>query len=191
MRAGLQSFLNFLRTIFICKSNSEMSDTVENNEFEMDRQKLQSPVKETATMLSRTPKGNIVYDRDPLTPIVPPTFHSKSGVLLSDDVFNRNSTVLSEKAIACENFPQPSLHQLSLGLNDRSNLFMDFPLQATEKTINQFKWQQELLLMRNTNQLEETTPVYNISNHMIMQLFELKEAQRVVSFSISLKWFNN
>lgn len=184
MRGGLfQIFLNFLRAIFLCKSGSEMDDT---NFHEMgDRKKMESPVKETAVSLSRTPKGKIVYHRDPLTPIVQSSFHSKSGVLLSEDVFNRNCTVLSEKSLECESFSQPPLRHLSSGLNDRSNLFMDFPLQQTEKRINQFKWQQELLLMRNTNQLDETTPVYNISNHMIMQLFELKEAQRLVCFYIS------
>lgn len=150
----------------------------ESNCHEMSDRNVESPVKETTVSLSRTPKGKIVYDRDPLTPIFQSTFHSKSGVLLSEDIFNRNPTVLSEKPLECESFSHP--RHLSSGLNDRSNLFMDFPLQETEKKINHFKWQQELLLMRNTNQLDETTPVYNISNHMIMQLFELKEAQRLV-----------
>nr|CAG4649368.1 EOG090X0755 [Scapholeberis mucronata]SVE93649.1 EOG090X0755 [Scapholeberis mucronata] len=149
------------------------------SDHEMLEQQVTTPVKDVAASLSRTPKGKIVYDRDPLTPIVQSSFRSKSGVLLPEVIFNRHTSLLNESPVNLNSFSQPSLHHLSTGLNDRSTLFMDFPSQKTEKKLNQFKWQQELLLMRNTNQLEETTPVYNLSNHMIMQLFEMKEAQRM------------
>nr|SVE72340.1 EOG090X0755 [Daphnia similis] len=47
-------------------------------------------------------------------------------------------------------------------------------------------------MMRNTNQLDETTPIYNLSNHMIMRLFELKEQQhlsRATSFMKKIEDF--
>lgn len=178
MRTGLQDFMNFLKSLVLCKTESEMNEI---HDQELSDHEVESPVKETAASLSRTPKGKIVYDRDPLTPIIQSTFHSKSGVLLPDDIFNRSTSLNAENAMKIESVSKPSLHHLSSGMNDRSNLFMDFPVDKSEKKINQFKWQQELLMMRNTNQLDETTPVYNLSNHMIMQLFELKEAQRMVS----------
>lgn len=175
MRAGLQIILHFLRSIFVCETCSEMSD---NNEHEM----VESPLKETMTLLSRTPKGQIVYDRDPLEPIKQSTSNSKSGVLLSENIFGRNPAHSPEKSIDSQYFQhQYSVHHPHPGLNNRPNLLMDIPVQHTEKSINQFKWQQELLMMRNTNQLDETTPVYNLSNHGIMQLFELREQQRLVS----------
>jgi hypothetical protein len=174
MRTGIQGFLQFLKSIFVCDSCSEMND---NNEHGM----VESPLKETVASLSRTPKGQIVYDRVPLLPINQSTSSRKSGVLLSEDIFNRNP-VFPEKSVDSQQFPhEPTLHNSSMSLNNRSGLFIDFPVQHTEKRINQFKWTQELLLMRNTNQLDETTPVYNLSNHMIMQMFELREAQRLVS----------
>nr|SVE75786.1 EOG090X0755 [Daphnia hispanica] len=147
-----------------------MSD---NKEYEMA-----SPLKETVTSLSRTPKGQIVYDRDPLEPIEQSTTNSKSGVLLSEDIFSRNPVFSPEKSTDSKYFHhQYSLHRPHCDLNNRSSLFMNLPVQHTEKSIGQFKWQQELLVMRNTNQLEETTPVYNLSNHMIMQLFEQNQPQ--------------
>ncbi len=175
MRTGIQGFLQFLKSIFVCDS-SEMND---NNEHGM----AESPLRETVASLSRTPKGQIVYDRVPLLPINQSTSNSKSGVLLSEDIFSRNPVDFPEKSIDSQQFPhQPTLHHSSLSLNNRSSFFMDFPVEHTEKGINQFKWQQELLLMRNTNQLDETTPIYNLSNHLIIQLFERQsEAQRSVS----------
>lgn len=178
MRTELEGFWHYFRSLVLCKSDSEMNDS---SDHEMLEQQVSTPVKDVAASLSRTPKGKIVYDRDPLTPIVQSTFRSKSGVLLPEVIFNRHTSLLNESPVKLNTFSQPSLHHLSTGLNDRSSLFMDFPSQKSEKKLNQLKWQQELLLMRNTNQLEETTPVYNLSNHMIMQLFEMKEAQRMVS----------
>nr|SVE80150.1 EOG090X0755 [Daphnia magna]SVE81348.1 EOG090X0755 [Daphnia magna] len=158
-----------------------MSD---NNEHEM----VESPLKETMTLLSRTPKGQIVYDRDPLEPIKQSTSNSKSGVLLSENIFGRNPAHSPEKSIDSQYFQhQYSVHHPHPGLNNRPNLLMDIPVQHTEKSINQFKWQQELLMMRNTNQLDETTPVYNLSNHGIMQLFELREQQRLSTATSFMK----
>nr|SVE75156.1 EOG090X0755 [Daphnia dolichocephala] len=155
-----------------------------NNEHEMEK----SPLKEIVTSLGRTPKGQIVYDRDPLIPIKQSSSNSKSGVLLSEDIFSRHSAVSPEKSIvSCDLEHQSSVHQQNPSLNNRPSLFMDLRVQHTEKSINQFKWQQELLMMRNTCQLDETTPVYNLSNHGIMQLFELKEAQRLSMASNFMK----
>lgn len=153
-----------------------MSDKNEQNMAE-------SPLKETVSSLSRTPKGLIVYDRDPLEPIMQSTSNSKSGVLLSEDIFSRNPVLSPEKSAHSQYFQhQYSLHRPNLDTKNRSSLFMNIPLQHSEKSISQFKWQQELLVMRNTNQLDETTPVYNLSNHMIMQMFERNEPQHLVSF---------
>nr|SVE74214.1 EOG090X0755 [Daphnia barbata] len=114
--------------------------------------------------------------------------NSKSGVLLSENVFSRNSVISPEKSIAsCHLQHQPVVHQQNPSLNNRPSLVMDLPVQHSEKSISQFKWQQELLMMRNTCQLDETTPVYNLSNHGIMQLFELREAQRLSIASSFMK----
>lgn len=159
MRGEFQIFLNCLKSFFVCDCSSEMVDT---NDYEMANDRGNPSLKETATMLSRTPKGQIVYDRHPLTPDIEATFSNKSGVLLPEDILNQNTSVF-EKPV------------------DRSTVSLGLDLQNHERRNNQFKWQQELLLMRNTSQLDETTPVYNLSNHMIMQLFELKEAHRLVN----------
>ena len=176
MLAG--SFLNFLRSLFVCASHSEMN---EHNDRESADEQVASPLKETVVSLSRTPRGQIVYDRDPLVPIEHTTFNSKSGVLLSDNIFNRNPLVLSDKLVECPTFPQTTLNRpTTIGFKDRSSLYTEVSLHHPEKTNNEFKWQHELMFMRNTNQLEETTPVYNISNHMIMQLYEFNEQKRLL-----------
>nr|CAG4646292.1 EOG090X0755 [Macrothrix elegans] len=145
----------------------------------LDHNLVVSPLKETTASLSRTPKGKIAYDRTPLTSILPTSFDSRSGFLLSDGVVNRKPGVLIENSFKPDLLSEPSVDpNVSLPIN-RSNLGINLQLKPTERKRNLLTWQEELLLMRNTPQMEETTPVYNISSHTILQLFEMKEKHRL------------
>lgn len=168
----------FNRAFSGCFSH-EMSENRENDSAIQDNE--QSPLKQTVDFLSKTPKGQISYDRQPLSPIIGTSLDTKSGMLLPESVFKREPSRHFEKSFERETSlshspvnEETAITQVKTGLQ--------LPIIKSDSRPNHLSWQEELLLMRNTQQFDETTPVYNISSEMLLKLFERKEVQQLVFF---------
>ena len=123
-----------------------------------------SPLKDTIDSLSKTAHGQILYDRKVLSPILP-AFDNSSGVLIPERVFNRRKTsLLLERSFQDRLTPQ-AVQQASLLVASNHNNLSSLT-----------KWQTEMMLRRSPN--EETTPVFSLSHHMIMQMFEAREKEQ-------------
>lgn len=171
------------RTLFGC-FNSEMSKKRENDSAFEDVNL--TPSKPTAESLSKTPKGQLIYDRQPLSPIMITSLDSKSGILLPESVFKREPSRHFEKSFEQETALSPEHedeHKEPAKSPDKKPLKSELQLQflKSEARPNHLSWQEELLLMRNTHQFDETTPVYNVSSDMLLKLFERNEVQQLVS----------
>nr|CAG4641731.1 EOG090X0755 [Eurycercus lamellatus] len=122
-----------------------------------------SPLKEITGSLSRTPKGQIVYERGPLSPVL--DFEGSSGLMLSDGVFKRNPLLVFERSFE----ETPTLQKIHQA---RSVLTSTTDINPTKR------WQTELVLRRDFSVLDETTPVYNVSHQTLMAWFEARDNEQ-------------
>ena len=111
-----------------------------------------SPLKDTTDSLSQTSRGQIIYDRSPLSPTLP-ELDTSSGLVIPESVFRRNNNVLLfEESRSFEESPIMKKVQQACVFSSSNTL-----------NLNHFsKWQAELAMRRSP--VEETTPVYNISH---------------------------
>ena len=132
-----------------------------------------SPLKTVVESLNKTPKGQLPYDRDPLS--------ARSTLDCKPYSFRENVTLyqLSEVDTYERHNMELPLGKKGGSINDSSDLESQFP-SPDNPDPEQLKWQ-DIALMQSSLNFEDATPVYNMSYEMMLKLFEAKEEPTLVS----------